>query len=313
MSEEARIRRGIMELGRLVDQRNLGGLHGVTVYVRGQPLVQHHWAPDIRRDLYSVSKTLVSLAIGIAQGEGRLSTNDLLLDHLGQLAPTAAEGIEQVTIQQLLTMTSGIVHRWDDITMVHAEDPAQVIAAAPLGFEPGTEFAYRGGSTYLLSRIIHACSGQDVRDFLQTRVFTPLGIADTAWQRCPLGLSIGAVGLSLRTQEVARIGELLLDGGRWGDRQLIPDQYVNSLISDPVNADGHRAPNAAGMHPEIARYGRHVWLSARDDAWRMDGIYGQFCVILPHQQACIAVAGHYQGPTTDILEAIWTELVPAIR
>ena len=295
----------------MVEQRHLGGLDGVTVYVRGQQLVQHHWTPDVRRDVHSVAKTLVSLAVGIAQAEGRLTTDDLLLDHLNQLAPTAAEGVEQVTIQQLLTMTSGIVHRWDDATMQHAGDPAQVLVAAPLGFEPGTAFAYRGGSTYLLSRIIHACSGQDVRDFLQSRLFTALAIANTSWQRCPLGFSIGADGLSLRTQEVARVGQLLLDRGKWGDQQLIPHQYVDSLISDPVDTGGHQSTNATGAHPETARYGRHVWLCARDDAWRMDGLRGQFCVVLPDQLACVAVAGHYQGPTTDILDAIWSELVPA--
>jgi hypothetical protein len=88
---------------------------------------------------------------------------------------------------------------------------------------------------------------------------------------------------------------------------------VVSLISDPVDTDGHQATRASAPHPENARYGRHVWLCARDNAWRMDGMYGQFSVILPQQQACVTISGHYQGPTTDILEIIWSEVVPALR
>jgi CubicO group peptidase (beta-lactamase class C family) len=202
--------------------------------------------------------------------------------------------------------------RWDDAEIARADDPARAILAAPLGFEPGTGFAYRGGGTYMLSRVIHSCSGEDVRDFLQTRLFTPLGIDNPAWQRCPLGFSLGAVGLSLRTEEVALLGETLLNEGRWRGRQLIPASYVAGLISDPVDTDGHQATKTAGPHPENARYGRHVWLCARDNAWRMDGIYSQFCVMLPHQQACVTVTGHYQGPTTDILDVIWSEIVPAL-
>lgn len=302
-----------MDMERVVDQRHLGGLDGAHVYVRARASVEEHWTPDVRRDVFSASKTLVSLAIGIAQAEGLLRLDDLVLRHLEQSAPGAAAGAEAITVEQLLTMTSGLVFRWDGDAVDDFEDPVDAILHAPLGFEPGTGFAYRGGSSYLLSRIVHSCSGQDVRDFLQTRVLTPLGIDDVSWERCPLGFSLGAVGLSLRTEELARIGRLLLDGGRWGDRQLVPAAYIDALISHPVNTGGHRSTNAAEPHPDSARYGRHVWLCARDDAWRMDGIYGQFGVLLPRQQACITVTAHYRGPTTDILDAIWSEVVPAIQ
>ena len=288
-------------------------MHGVHVHVAGQSPVEHHWTRDVRRDVFSVSKTFVSVAVGIAAAEGRLSLTDPLLSHLGHLAPTAAEGVESITIEQLLRMTSGIVYRWDDPTTSPSADPAQPIVAAPLGSQPGTSFVYRGGNSYLLSRVIHSCSGQDVRDFLQARLFAPLGIEDPPWQRCPRGFSLGATGLSLRTEEIARLGRTLLHQGAWQSRQLIPADYTAELISDPVDTLGHLATGATGPHPENARYGKHVWLCARDNAWRMDGIYGQFSVILPQQQACITVTGHYLGPTTDILDAIWSEIVSALQ
>ena len=310
---ERRIRRGVLALGTLVGRQGAGEVHGVHVDAPGQPPVEHHWSPDVRRDVFSVSKTFVSVAVGLAAAEGLLELTDPLLSHLGHLAPTAAEGVEGITLEQLLTMTSGIVYRWDDTTTSPAADPAQPLVTAPLGSQPGTTFAYRGGNTYLLSRVIHSCSGQDVRDFLQSRIFAPLGIQEPAWQRCPRGFSLGATGLSLRTEEVARLGRTLLDRGAWQGQRLIPADYVSSLTSDPVDTLGHVATRAAGSHPENARYGKHVWLCVRDDAWRMDGIYGQFSVILPQQQACVTVTSHYLGPTTDILEAIWSEIVPALQ
>jgi CubicO group peptidase (beta-lactamase class C family) len=289
------------------------GIEGVHVHVRDQPPVEQHWVPDLRRDIFSASKTFTSVAVGIAQAEGLLDVDDLVLSHLEHLTSDPSPGVEAITIRHLVTMSSGIVYRWEDPDADHPGDPASDILGVPLGAKPGTTFAYRGASTYLLSRIIHACSGQDLRDFLLPRLFTPLGINNPQWLRCPLGYSLGAVGLHLRTEEIARLGHTLLDDGRYGDRQLVPAEYVASMNTDSVPTDGHIATNAVGPHPDNARYGRHVWLCDRDGAWRMDGLYGQFSIVLPRQQACVTVTAHYQGPTTDILDAIWSAIVPTLK
>jgi CubicO group peptidase (beta-lactamase class C family) len=105
---------------------------------------------------------------------------------------------------------------------------------------------------------------------------------------------------------------VLLDHGRWGDRPIVPADYVDSMTADTVPTDGHVATGASGPHPDNARYGRHVWMCARDGAWRMDGIYGQFGIVLPNHGASVTVTAHYRGPTTDILDAIWSEIVPAL-
>ena len=236
-----------------------------------------------------------------------------MLDHLRQLAPSAAVGTGSITIDQLLTMTSGIVYRWEDEDMVGGVDPAGVVLSAPLGFAPGTAFTYCGGSTYLLSRVVQACSGQDVRDYLAPRLFSPLGIDDPSWQRCPTGYSTGAVGLELRTAEVARLGQTLLDGGRWRGQQLVTEDYVARLVSDPVDAVGHTPTGSGEPVADSARYGRGVWLCARDNAWRMDGIYGQLCVVLPELQVCLTTTAHYRGASVDTLDAIWSEIVPVLR
>jgi CubicO group peptidase (beta-lactamase class C family) len=296
---------------RAVGDRGLG-VEGVHVAVRGQAPVEQHWVADVRRDIFSASKTVTSMAVGIARSEGLLDLGDSVLTHLGHLTAAPAAGVEQITIGQLLTMSSGITYRWQDPDSDHPDDPARDILSTPLGAAPGSGFAYRGANTYLLSRVIHACSGQDLRDYLVPRLFTPLGINNPQWLQCPRGYSLGAVGLHLRTEELARLARVLLDCGRWDDRAVVPADYVAGMTADPVPADGHIATGASAPHPDNAQYGRHVWMCARDGAWRMDGIYGQFGIVLPNHRACVTVTAHYQGPTTDILDAVWSEIVPVL-
>lgn len=84
------------------------------------------------------------------------------------------------------------------------------------------------------------------------------------------------------------------------------------MTSDTIDTAGHVATGATRPHPDNAAYGRHVWLCSRDGAWRMDGVYGQFSIMLPRHHACVTVTSHYQGPATDILDAIWSEILPAL-
>ncbi|MBA2696883.1 MAG: hypothetical protein H0U62_13835 [Actinobacteria bacterium] len=82
------------------------------------------------------------------------------------------------------------------------------------------------------------------------------------------------------------------------------------MTIETIGTRGHVATGATDPHPDNAAYGRQVWRCARDGAWRMDGIYGQLSIMLPRHDACVTVTSHYRGPTTDILDAIWSEIVP---
>jgi CubicO group peptidase (beta-lactamase class C family) len=287
----------------VADERGFG-LEALHVDRAGSPPVEMRWRADLRHDVYSVSKTFTSVAIGIAQGEGLLALDDPVLTHLPQFAETAAPGVEGMTIRHLLTMTAGNDYAWEAPDADCAGDAAQMFLAAPLVAEPGTRYRYAGTNSYVLGRIVHSCSGQDLRDFLVPRLFGPLGIANPQWHRCPLGFPIGAVGLFLRAREIGRLGRVLLDDGVWGGRQLVPADYVRLMRATRIDTGRADADNRT--------YALHAWQCARDGAWRMDGIYGQFAVMLPAQDACISLTAHYEGPTTDILDALWEELVHAL-
>jgi CubicO group peptidase (beta-lactamase class C family) len=259
---------------------------------------------DIRRDVFSVSKTVTSLAVGMLEGDGALSLDDPVLAHLPDLASTAAAGSGRITVGHLLRMTAGNGYRWADEDADHPGDPARDFLATPLVAEPGSTYQYRGGNTYVLGRVVHAISGLDLRDFLVPGLFGPLGIRNPQWLRCPLGFPLGAIGLHLRISEITRITQLLLHGGTCGRQRLVPGEYIARMTADTT--DTGRA------EPDNRTYGRHVWLCARDGAWRMDGIYGQFGIVLPGQHASVSVMAHYLGPTTHILDCVWEHIVPAL-
>jgi CubicO group peptidase (beta-lactamase class C family) len=259
---------------------------------------------DVRRDVFSVSKTVTSLAVGMLEGDGLLSLDDPVLAHLPELADTAAPGSAAITVGHLLRMTAGNGYRWPADDADHPGDAARDFLAAPLVAEPGSAYQYRGTNSYVLGRVVHAISGLDLRDFLVPRLFGPLGIRNPQWLRCPLGFSLAAVGLQLRTSEISRIAQLLLHQGTHGRDRLVPGDYIARMTADTT--DTGRA------EPDNRTYGLHVWPCARDGAWRMDGIYGQFGIVLPEQHASVSVMAHYREPTTRILDCVWDHIVPAL-
>jgi CubicO group peptidase (beta-lactamase class C family) len=259
---------------------------------------------DIRRDVFSVSKTVTSLAVGMLEGDGALRLDDPVLAHLPELADTAAAGSEAITVGHLLRMTAGNGYRWLDDDADHPGDPARDFFATPLVAEPGSAYHYAGGNTYVLSRLVHAITGVDLRDFLVPRLFGPLGIRNPQWLRCPLGFPLGAVGLQLRTSEITRITQLLLHEGTYGGHRLVPGDYIARMTTDTTHT--------GRAEPDNRTYGLHVWLCARDGAWRMDGIYGQFGIVLPEHRACVSLTAHCRVPTVRILDCVWEYIVPAL-
>jgi len=280
------------------------GIEGVHVVADGGRCVERRWIADIRRDVFSVSKTVTSLAVGMAAHDGLLTLDDPVLTHLPELADTAAPGSEAMTVRHLLGMTAGNGYRWLDPDADHPGDPARDFLATRLVAEPGTAYHYRGGNSYVLGRIVHSVSGLDLRDFLLPRLFGPLGIRNPQWLRWPLGFPLGAIGLHLRTSEIARIAQLLLREGVHNGRRLVPVEYLARMTAETTET--------GRAEPDNRTYGLHVWVCSRDRAWRMDGLYGQFGIMLPDHQACVSVTAHYLGHTTDILDAVWEHVVPAL-
>lgn len=279
------------------------GVYGVHLHREGHDPVEHRFRSDDPVHLYSGSKTFTALAVGMARSEGLLGLDDAVVDHFPRRGH--ADGAEAMTVRHLLQMTSGNPVTWSG--QVEEPDLLGAFLAAPLVAEPGSRFAYSNACSYVLGRVVHAVSGQDLRDFLLPRLFAPLGIRNPQWMRCPAGYSLGGVGLHLRTSEFARLGQLLLQDGRWDDRRLVPAEFVERMRTDVVDC------STFSEDPESsAGYGYQVWRCTVADAWRADGKYGQFSIVLPRHRAVVTVTAHHEGAANDILRAVWDEVLPLL-
>src|SRR5207249_2040274 len=154
--------------------------------------------------------------------------------------------------------------------------------AHPVPFKPGTHFLYNTSATYMLSAIVQKAMGMTVLDYLQPRLFEPLGIEHPTWETSPQGITTGGYGLSIRTEDIARFGQLYLQKGKWQGRQLVPQNWV-------VQATCKQVPNDKEGHSKIGidwvqGYGIQFWRCTHN-AFRGDGANGQLCVVIPDKVA----------------------------
>jgi CubicO group peptidase (beta-lactamase class C family) len=250
------------------------GVYGVEIRI-GDDRASHRWRSDDRENLFSLSKGVCALAVGMAVDEGLLT----LSTTVGGAFPgfDLGDGVAEITLRDFLTMTSGIDFLW----FGHEPAPWPDLAAEMLRRPSrGRVTQYSDASTYVAMRILSSRVG-DVRDWLMPRLFDPLGIDNPQWLRCPLGHILGGTGLLPRTSEVARIGDVLLDRGLWEGRQLVSPEWIDAMHADWVDT-GREAP--------MERYGLATWGGPGPDAWRLEGRYGQFVVI--HRDAVVTITGH---------------------
>lgn len=208
-------------------------------------------------------------------------------------------------MRRLLTMTSGSIHVWFADQRIESGDLLREFVTAPLTHAPGVHFAYTGSGPYVAGRVLERATGLDVRTYLMPRLFEPLDLHNPAWHACPLGFPFAESDLFLRTSELARFARLLLQEGEWDGGQLIPGEYVRRMSSELVVTGGPSgSPSAHG-------YGLGVWNCGRGDAYRMDGRYGQFAIVIPELCAAVTVTAHNEDET--LLDAVFDLVVAQLR
>lgn len=287
-------------------ERHLG-VYGIHVHREGHEPVAHRFRADDLVNVYSCSKTVTSLAVGIAVGDGLLGLDDRLVDHLDAPPGEVADGVDRITVRHLLQMTDGSSFTCSEPPQTTEPDRAGAYLAAELVREPGDRFEYSNGASYMLGRLVSLAGGTELRDYLLPRLFDPLGITNPQWFRCPRGFSAAASGLHLRTSELAAVGRLLLQDGAWDGDQLVPADHVRAMREDVVDT------THAGDEPDWqAGYGYQVWRCDQSGAWRADGKYGQFAVVLPDQRAVVTITAHNEVATHEILTAVWQEILPRL-
>lgn len=274
----------------------------------GHVVAEGWWAPydaATPHALYSGTKSFTSLAVGFAAHEKRLRLDDRVLDFFPAHAPAdPGDNLRAMRIKDLLTMTTG-----------HAEEPPfrnnpaliRTFLHAPVLHPPGTHFLYNTTATDMLGIIVEHVTGATLRDYLEPRLFGPLGITDLRWTRLPEGFDDGGIGLSIRTEDFACFGQLLLQKGRWQDRRLVPTEWIEA-------ATGRQTATGANAASDAAQgYGFQFW-RGRHNTYRADGAFGQFCIVMPEQDAVVVItSGIMTHHMQSMLNLVWEHLLPAMQ
>ena len=286
--------------------KNLDSLHSFMLMRHGQVVAEGWWTPyeaSAPHSLYSLSKSFTSTAVGLAAAEGKLSVDDEVLKFFPDDAPPEPSGnLKSMRVSDLLRMSTG---QQSEPPRTDEQPWTKTFLAQPVPFKPGTHFLYNTSATYMLSAIVQKATGQTVLDYLRPRLFEPLGIDNPTWEASPQGVTVGGYGLSIRTEDIARFGQLLLQKGQWQGKQLVPAAWVEAATA---------LQTSNGSNPKSdwdQGYGYQFWRS-RYGAYRGDGAFGQFCIVLPEQDAVIAITSGIRD-MQSVLNVIWDKLLPAFN
>ena len=293
-------------------------LHSIMILQHGKVLEEKFFVPDTAHILNSLSKTFTATAVGFAVSEGLLNVDDRIVDIFPESTPDNASALlRKVTVKNLLTMNSG--HGTDPTGAGRrSQDWVRGFMEHPIEYEPGTCYCYNSLGTYVLSAAVQKVTGQKIVDYLDTRLWQPLGIEKPRWQESPQGVNTGGWGLYLKTEDLARMGLCLLNGGKFNGKQVIPADWVAEMKKNhvpSVNA-GQNLQQAIerGMDPTendwMQGYGYQMW-QCRHGAVRGDGANGQYMILFPDKDAVIVTTAHIPDMAQE-LNLIWDYLLPVL-
>ncbi|NHE56288.1 ChbG/HpnK family deacetylase [Cyclobacterium plantarum] len=268
--------------------------------------------------MFSVSKTFTATAIGFAVQEGLLSVSDKVISFFPDKLPNEmSSNLEDLEIRHLLTMTVG--HDVDPTGVIrngNDSDWIKAFLAFPMEHKPGDQFVYNSLATYMLSAILTKVTGERLLDYLQPRLFRPLGITGATWDESPQGIAIGGWGLKVKTEDMAKLGLFYLQKGQWKGKRLLAESWfeeatVAKVPSLPAGANRDELKMNADESDWLQGYGYQLWQS-RHNSYRADGRDGQFILILPEKNAVIVTTANISNMQEE-LNLIWEYLLPGLE
>ncbi|MBN8888252.1 MAG: serine hydrolase [Rudaea sp.] len=292
-------------------------VHSLIVARQGRIAARGWWAPyraEAPQLLYSLSKSFTSTAVGFAVAAGKLKLSDKAVDFFpGQAPKPIGEHLGALRVEHLLTMSVG---QANDATpaVTREQDWVRSFLALPIEFQPGSVFLYNSAATYMLSAIVQKTIGEKLVDYLRPRFFDPLELPPMRWAECPRGINTGGWGLSATTETLSKFGQFYLQKGKWKGRQLLPAAWIEQATSFKIQQPPGSGQDLAQLKRDSdwhQGYGYQFW-RCRHNAYRGDGAFGQYCIVLPELDAVIALTGRtldMQG----LLNLVWDHLLPGLH
>ena len=289
-------------------------LHSFMILRHGKVVSEGWWNPyrnDLKHTLYSTSKSFTASAIGFAVNEGKLTVNDKVISFFPEDLPTViSPNLAELKVKDLLSMSVG-----------HEKEPSTIVATSnnwvrdflntPIKYQPGTKFLYNSPATYMLSAIVQKVTGQKVIDYLKPRLFDPLGINGMDWEIDPKGINTGGWGLRLKTEDMAKFGQLFLQKGKWNGKQILPASWVEEASTMKIMQDPNANQARKDSSDWLQGYCYQMW-RCRNNGFRADGANGQFIIVLPEKDAVIAITAEAPDMQGEI-NLIWKYLLPAFQ
>jgi CubicO group peptidase (beta-lactamase class C family) len=282
--------------------------HSFMLVRNGHVVAEGWWKPCRSEDkhvLYSLSKSFMSTALGLAISQGKLSLDDKVSKFFPEDMPKdPSQNLKDMRVRDLLCMGCG---QNDEpmSQMFGAKDGnfTRAFLAHPVPHKPGTHFLYNTAGSYMLSAIVQKATGQTLSQILADTVYKPLGITGATWDQSPQHVDFGGFGLHASTEDIVKFGLLYLNDGQWNGKRLLPEGWVKQATTKQI--DNGSDPN----NDWNKGYGFQFWM-CRNGAYRGDGAFGQFCIVLPKQNAVLAITGG-GGDMQATLNATWKHLLPA--
>jgi len=290
-----------------VNARELG-LHSFILLRHGQIASQAWWKPydeNLPHQLYSLSKSFTSTAVGFAVQEGLLKTDDKVVSFFPEELTNEPCGyMKNLTVRNLLCMGTG--HTREPLVFL-GEKWTNNFLTSYIQAEPESVFTYNTPATYMLSRIVQKVTGRTLTEYLTPRLFEPLGIENHRWLQSPEGTDIGGYGLNLKTTDIAKFGQFLLNRGNVNGKQILNAEWIDLATSVHISNGNPEEDN-----DWTQGYGFQFWKCKPEGVYRGDGAFGQYCVVMPKQDAVLAITSG-SANIREILKSAWKHLLPAMQ
>lgn len=298
-------------------------LHSIMVVKDGNVVLEKWMSKGKENEphiLNSVSKTFTSMAVGLAISEGKLALDEKLVDIFPEHCPeNPSEYLKEITVEHLLTMSCG--HSTDpthESWEVKDKSWIRFFMEHPVTHKPGTLFCYNSLGTYVLSAIVQKRTGEKVADYLYPRLFRPLGINNVSWLESHEGINTGGWGLFLKTEDLAKMGLMILQNGQFNGCQVVPAEWIESASSAQVpcvpagmnSDDADKLRKVAKTSDWLQGYGYQMW-RCRYNAFRADGANGQYIIMIPDKNAVVVTTANIRDMQGEI-NLIWKYIYPAL-
>lgn len=285
-------------------------VNGMMVYQNDELLVHYQPKPEEKQNQYSGTKSFTSTAVGFAVQEGLFSMEDYVLDYFKEDAPAnTSEHLQSMKLKHLITMSMG----FESPMLMGAQRPTlretekdwvRYVLKAPVIHEPGSVFQYNNAGPYLLGILIERKAGCSLCEYLTPRLFEPLGMEIPQFELDPMGRCFGAGGMVSKVSDLAKLGLLYLHKGVWNGKQLLPESWVETATAPHIQANEG--------DEEIGHEYAYLFWNMPDGMYRVDGKYGQYCIVMPKQNAVIAVNSMQIEHEKDVLRAVVRNIIPQL-